>query len=63
MSIFLKPVQRANPSDPDAPKKWYPVQYTTKRQPVRPGRAEEMVSRAVHHEDGGRERSGYADSR
>ena len=22
-----------------------------------------MVSRAVHHEDGGRERSGYADSR
>ena len=30
MSIFLKPVQRANPSDPDAPKKWYPVQYTTK---------------------------------
>ena len=33
------------------------------RQPVRPGRAEEMVSRAVHHEDGGRERSGYADSR
>ena len=30
MSIFLKPVQRANPSEPDAPKKWYPVQYTTK---------------------------------
>lgn len=30
MSIFLKPVQRGNPSDPKAPKKWYPVQYTTK---------------------------------
>ena len=30
MSIFLKPVQRGNPSDPQAPKKWYPVQYTTK---------------------------------
>ena len=26
MSVFLKPVQRTNPSDPDAPKKWYPVQ-------------------------------------
>ncbi len=30
MSIFLKPVQRFNPSDPDAGKKWYPVQVTTK---------------------------------
>ncbi len=30
MSIFLKPVQRINPSDPDAGKKWYPVQVTTK---------------------------------
>lgn len=30
MSIFLKAVQRINPADPDAPKKWYPVQYTTK---------------------------------
>lgn len=30
MSIFLKAVQRINPSEPDAPKKWYPVQYTTK---------------------------------
>ncbi|MDN0072621.1 DNA-binding protein [Bacteroides caecigallinarum] len=31
MSIFLKAVQRINPSEPDEPKKWYPVQYTTKR--------------------------------
>ena len=30
MSIFLKPVQRFNPSDPDVGKKWYPVQVTTK---------------------------------
>lgn len=30
MSIFLKPVQRRNPSDKDAPMRWYPVQYTTK---------------------------------
>lgn len=30
MSIFLKPVQRRNPADKDAPMKWYPVQYTTK---------------------------------
>lgn len=30
MSIFLKPVQRHNPADKDAPMKWYPVQYTTK---------------------------------
>jgi predicted histone-like DNA-binding protein len=30
MSIFLKPVQRRNPADEDAPMKWYPVQYTTK---------------------------------
>lgn len=30
MSIFLKPVQRPNPQDPKAPRKWYPVQYTTK---------------------------------
>ncbi len=30
MSIFLKPVQRYNPVKPDEPKKWYPVQYTTK---------------------------------
>lgn len=30
MSIFLKPVQRVNPLDGDAPAKWYPVQYTTK---------------------------------
>lgn len=30
MSIFLKAVQRINPSKPDEPKKWYPVQYTTK---------------------------------
>lgn len=30
MSIFLKPVQRYNPMDKDAPPKWYPVQYTTK---------------------------------
>lgn len=30
MSIFLKPVQRINPSDPKAPKQWHPVQYTTK---------------------------------
>lgn len=30
MSIFLKPVQRHNPMDEDAPNKWYPVQYTTK---------------------------------
>lgn len=30
MSIFLKPVQRRNPLDEDAPAKWYPVQYTTK---------------------------------
>ena len=30
MSIFLKPVRRGNPSDPEAPKKWYPVQCTTK---------------------------------
>ena len=30
MSIFLKPVQRRNPVDEDAPMKWYPVQYTTK---------------------------------
>ena len=31
MSIFLKAVQRINPSEPGEPKKWYPVQYTTKR--------------------------------
>lgn len=30
MSIFLKAVQRTNPQDTEAPKKWYPVQYTTK---------------------------------
>lgn len=30
MSIFLKPVQRRNPIDKQAPMKWYPVQYTTK---------------------------------
>ena len=30
MSIFLKPVQRHNPMEKDAPMKWYPVQYTTK---------------------------------
>ena len=30
MSIFLKAVQRINPSQPDEPKKWYPVQCTTK---------------------------------
>lgn len=30
MSIFLKAVRRINPSDPEAPQKWYPVQYTTK---------------------------------
>ena len=30
MSIFLKAVQRINPSEPDEPKKWDPVQYTTK---------------------------------
>lgn len=30
MSIFLKPVQRVNPLDKEAAKKWYPVQYTTK---------------------------------
>lgn len=30
MSIFLKPVQRRNPNDQEAPMKWYPVQYTTK---------------------------------
>ena len=26
----MKAVQRINPSEPDEPKKWYPVQYTTK---------------------------------
>lgn len=26
----MKPVQRRNPLDEDAPLKWYPVQYTTK---------------------------------
>ena len=30
MSIFLKAVQRINPAEPDEPKQWYPVQYTTK---------------------------------
>lgn len=30
MSIFLKPVQRRNPADENAPMKWYPVQHTTK---------------------------------
>lgn len=30
MSIFLKPIQRINPQKPNDPKKWYPVQYTTK---------------------------------
>lgn len=30
MSIFLKPVQRYNPLDKEAPAKWYPVQYTVK---------------------------------
>ena len=30
MSIFLKAVQRINPSEPDEPKKWHPVQHTTK---------------------------------
>lgn len=30
MNIFLKAVQRINPSHPDEPKKWYLVQYTTK---------------------------------
>lgn len=30
MSIFLKAVQRTNPQDPKAPKRWFPVQYTTK---------------------------------
>lgn len=30
MSIFLKAVQRTNPQDPEAPKWWFPVQYTTK---------------------------------
>ena len=34
----------------------------TTHQPVRTGRTEEMVSRSVHHQDGGRKRSGYADS-
>lgn len=35
----------------------------TTHQPVRTGRTEEMVSRSVHHQNGERERSGYADSR
>ena len=26
----MKPIQRTNPRDPDAAKKWYPVQVTTK---------------------------------
>ena len=26
----MKAVQRINPLEPDDPKKWYPVQYTTK---------------------------------
>lgn len=30
MSIFLKPVQRKNPADQEAPAKWYLVQYTTR---------------------------------
>ena len=30
MSIFLKPMQRFNPNKPTEPKKWYPIQYTTK---------------------------------
>ncbi len=30
MSIFLKAVQRINPQRPDDPKKWHPVQYTTR---------------------------------
>ena len=30
MSIFLKALQRTNPQDPKAPKRWFPVQYTTK---------------------------------
>ena len=28
MGILLKPIQRINPQDPKAKKKWYPVQYT-----------------------------------
>ena len=31
MTILIKPVQRANPQDAEAPKKWYPVQQTTKQ--------------------------------
>ena len=30
MSIFLKAIQRINPLNPKGPKKWHPVQYTTK---------------------------------
>lgn len=30
MTILIKAVQRVNPQDPDGPKKWYPVQQTTK---------------------------------
>ena len=29
MAILVKPVQRANPSDQEAPKKWYVTQVTT----------------------------------
>ena len=29
MAILVKPVQRVNPSDEDAPKKWYVTQVTT----------------------------------
>ena len=30
MSFFFYFVQRTNPQDPKAPKRWFPVQYTTK---------------------------------
>lgn len=31
MTILIKAVQRVNPKDPDGPRKWYPVQQTTKK--------------------------------
>lgn len=29
MAVLIKPIQRVNPQEPDAPKKWYAVQVTT----------------------------------
>lgn len=52
MAILVKPVQRANPSDEKAPKKWYVTQVTAAQvDETQVSVPADMLSAVIEHQD------------